>query len=73
LEKLIINPLSEKMEPIAKVLSDLAAQENCDGEPYDQMQDASEYIKKLEKILEEIKKSSAGKIVLNEIRVRLGL
>lgn len=31
------------------VLRSLAAQEGCDGEPYDQMQDAAEYIDSLER------------------------
>ena len=38
-----------KLYPIHVVLMDLASQENCDGEPYDQMVIASDYIKFLEK------------------------
>jgi len=38
--------------PLWVVLSDLAAQENCDGSPYDEMQIASDYIKALEEELE---------------------
>jgi len=33
-------------------LYDLASQENCDGEPYDTMQDAADYITQLEQELE---------------------
>ena len=33
---------------IAVRLSDFASQENCDGEPYDTMQAASDYIRELE-------------------------
>lgn len=36
------------MEHISAVLNCLAAQENCDGEPYDQMVEASKYICELE-------------------------
>ena len=38
----MINPLTGKEERIASVLRSLAGQENCDGEPYDQMQDAAQ-------------------------------
>lgn len=48
----IINPLNGRKEKIQTVLYSLAAQENCDGEPYDQMQLAADYISKLEKELE---------------------
>lgn len=34
--------------PIAYCLSRQASQENCDGDPYDAMQFAAEYIKRLE-------------------------
>ena len=44
----IDNPLSFKQAKIQSVLKQLAAQENCDGEPYDQMVLAAEYIDKLE-------------------------
>lgn len=53
----IKNPLAvnqDRLYPIATVLQNLAAQENCDGEPYDQMQLAAEYITELEKLLTEI-------------------
>jgi hypothetical protein len=44
----ILNPLTGNQEPVASVLRSLAGQENCDGPPYDQMQEASDYIAKLE-------------------------
>jgi hypothetical protein len=44
----------ERLYPIQAVLQDLAAQENCDGEPYDQMQAAAEYIKDLETLLKNV-------------------
>lgn len=50
-EMLIIDPLSiapEKMVPIQSVLRSLSAQEGCDGEPYDQMVQAADYIDDLE-------------------------
>jgi len=53
----IKNPLAvnqERLYPIQSVLKDLAAQENCDGEPYDQMQLAAEYINGLELLLKEL-------------------
>ena len=34
--------------PIATVLNRLASQENCDGEPHDQMVQAADYINELE-------------------------
>lgn len=65
MENKIINPLTGKLTPIADVLHRLAAQENCDGEPYDQMQQAGDYIKELEKRLEQaegrIKQASYSK------------
>lgn len=46
----IKHPLKwNKLYPIQIVLMDLASQENCDGEPYDQMMEASEYISELER------------------------
>lgn len=71
MKKYTVDPLSGELRPLSKVLLDLAAQENCDGEPYDQMQEAAEYIEEIENILEELKKSFAGKILLNEIMLRL--
>jgi hypothetical protein len=59
--KVIVNPLTGRYEPISSVLAQLASQENCDGEPYDQMMDAAEYIEELVQELDYIK----GK--LNEI------
>ena len=43
----MINPLTGKPDGVVPVLRQLAAQENCDGEPYDQMQEAADYIDKL--------------------------
>lgn len=37
--------------PLWSLLMDLAGQEGCDGEPYDEMQMAGEYIKELEERL----------------------
>jgi hypothetical protein len=36
-------------------LYDLASQENCDGEPYDTMQDAADYIAQLEQERDELR------------------
>lgn len=44
----------------------LANQESYDEESYDEMQAASDYIDYLEDVLLHVKKSSAGKIVLNQ-------
>lgn len=54
----IVNPLlvSGNKEPIQEVLRHLAAGENCDGYPYDQMMQAADYIDHLEA---EIKKLEA--------------
>jgi hypothetical protein len=49
----IKNPLTGNDEPIPAVLQSLAGQEGCDGEPYDQMVAAADYIKWLEKLLRE--------------------
>lgn len=48
----VIHPLHGSMYPIQTVLRDLAAQENCDGEPYDQMIQAADYIDDLESRME---------------------
>lgn len=40
--------------PLYKVLGDLAAQENCDGFEYDMMQEASDYIKALEILIDKL-------------------
>jgi len=46
IHKVVIeHPLTGKEAPIYQVLHDLAAQENCDGDPYDQMVQAAEAIK----------------------------
>jgi hypothetical protein len=54
----IRNPLTGKFEPIAAVLQSLASQEGCDGEPYDEMVAAAEYIEKLEERLTELCRAS---------------
>ena len=54
--------------PISDILNALASQENCDGEPWDQMVDAAEYIDFLEDILWKVRKSSVGKLVLSQIK-----
>jgi hypothetical protein len=48
--KKIKHPLHQgKLYPITTVLRDLASQENCDGEPYDQMIEAADEIYRLER------------------------
>ena len=49
---LIYAPLMGKEMEITGVLIRLASQENCDGEPYDQMMEAARYIKELEAIVD---------------------
>jgi hypothetical protein len=51
---LIVNPLSPSrvLEPIQTVLRVLASQNNCDGDPYDQMIEAANYIDRLEEIID---------------------
>lgn len=48
----VIHPLTSRLAPIQHVLRDLASQENCDGEPYDQMIQAADYIDDLEMRME---------------------
>lgn len=48
----VIHPIKKGMFPIQTVLRDLSSQENCDGEPYDQMWQAADYIDDLESRLE---------------------
>jgi hypothetical protein len=48
-------------------LYDLASQENCDGEPYDTMQDAADYIAQLEKERDELR--AHNDYLLNECHV----
>jgi hypothetical protein len=52
----IVNPLSVNgsLEPIQTVLRVLAAQGGCDGEPYDQMQLAADYIDELEHLIKHV-------------------
>lgn len=44
-----------KKFPIQDVLMDLASQENCDGDPYDQMVEASKHITELEKEVQRLR------------------
>lgn len=46
--RLIPSPLHDRPMSVAHVLRALAAQEGCDGAPWDQMRAASEYIEELE-------------------------
>lgn len=48
----VIHPIRNGMFPIQYVLRDLASQELCDGEPYDQMIQAADYIDDLEMRME---------------------
>lgn len=48
----VIHPIKNGMHPIQHVLRDLASQELCDGEPYNQMIQAADYIDDLETRLE---------------------
>jgi hypothetical protein len=52
---LVKHPLSasNSFYPIQQVLRDLAAQENCDGDPYDQMIQAADYIDELESTIKQ--------------------
>jgi len=50
----VFNQLTGKENDIATVLSMLASQEGCDGEPYDQMQQAAEYIKHIDEFKNEM-------------------
>ena len=53
----IKHPLKwNELYPIQSVLMDLACQEGCDGEPYDQMVEAREYINELEGKLKNVLK-----------------
>lgn len=47
----IEHPLKDGLWPIQNVLWDLSSQENCDGEPYDQMYVAGDYIRELESLV----------------------
>ncbi len=51
MEKKIYSPHFGKEIEITTVLITLASQENCDGEPYEEMQAAAEYILELEERL----------------------
>ena len=56
--RLIHHPLRVKdiPAPIQTVLRDLAGQDGCDGEPYDQMMEAADYIDELEREVEAVRK-----------------
>lgn len=56
--KKIHHPLRVKPipAPIQTVLRDLAGQDGCDGEPYDQMMEAAEYIDALEAEVDAVRK-----------------
>ena len=48
----IKHPLKwNELYPIQTVLMDLASQENCDGEPYDQIAITAQYIDQLEYVI----------------------
>ena len=51
---LIMHPGYGRMQPVTAVLDDLASQENCDGEPYDQMIQASQIIVALARRVREL-------------------
>ncbi len=75
------HPLSQDQQreyPTTTVLRDLASQENCDGEPYDQMIEAAEQITEAVEIIKVLIRScrlagageyqlSRAKILLNKI------
>ena len=47
----IKHPLTGRNAPIVQVLRDIAAQEGCDGDPYDECVAAADYITPLEERL----------------------
>lgn len=47
-QKIIGHPLTGRAASIQQVLRDLASQEGCDGEPYDECIEAARYIDELE-------------------------
>lgn len=51
---LIYDPLYDCEREIKAVLIGLASQENCDGEPYDQLMQAANYINQLENKVKEL-------------------
>jgi len=48
----IKNPLTGNVERVQSVLRSLASQEGCDGDPYDQMTHAADYIDRLEELIQ---------------------
>lgn len=71
--KKIVDPLSPTGEErdIVDVLRGLAAQENCDGEPYDQMQAAADYIGGLEEERDALEGENADLKKKEELLYRL--
>lgn len=69
--RLIPHPLSTsgRAYPITTVLLDLAAQEGCDGEPYDIMVATAHYIEDLEVYVKELE---AEILRLNSDRFTIG-
>lgn len=53
-ESQYLHPGYGKFYPVQTVLRDLASQENCDGEPYDAMCHAADYVDILEKRVREL-------------------
>jgi hypothetical protein len=58
-----------KEVPLWVLLGDLAAQEGCDGSPYDEMQMASDYIRELEEELKPYREME--KILSDKIKKKL--
>lgn len=60
--KAIVNPLSVNgvKQPVQTVLRCLAGQNNCDGDPYDQMIAAADYIDQLEMKIKYLKEKENG-------------
>ena len=53
----IRNPLTGRRSDIVVVLTMLCAQDGCDGEPYDQMMEAAEYISDLRGHISELREA----------------
>lgn len=53
-----LHPGYGKFYPIQTVLRDLASQENCDGEPYDAMIHAADYVDLLERRVQELEQKN---------------
>jgi hypothetical protein len=63
----INNPLTGKLDHICVVLHMLSSQESCDGDPYDQLVIAADYIEQLEKQISDLqeKKEKLFAVVLD--------